>query len=108
RLVELIQYIHCYFLPFSPLGFDFWNAGPDKTTNRAGRGVLRLDSDPLSLRRVSKKSRRFVKKIRRRRESPIRVPETRSTFHPLAQRDAFRCDGALSRRTVQQTARARN
>jgi hypothetical protein len=41
-------------------------------------------------RNVWQKRRQAVKPIRRKRESQIRVPETRSTFHPYAQRNAFR------------------
>jgi hypothetical protein len=33
---------------------------------------------------------KIVKTIRRKRESPIEVPETRLAFHPHAQRKAFR------------------
>jgi hypothetical protein len=36
------------------------------------------------------KSWQLVKPIRRRRRSPIRVPEKQSAFPPLAQRTAFR------------------
>jgi hypothetical protein len=40
------------------------------------------------------KFRRLVEASRSQRESPIQVPKTHSVFHPLAQRDAFRCRGA--------------
>src|SRR6266576_6371573 len=47
----------------------------------------------------AKNSRQPVKTANRNIESPIRVPQMPSTFHPLAQRNAFRrCDVGLKSR----------
>jgi hypothetical protein len=59
-------------------------AGLEEAKNLAGK-VPRLIQ--IFLRPPSfEKSRRSVNTIRRQRESPIRIPKARSTFHPHAQR----------------------
>jgi hypothetical protein len=58
----------------------------------------------IHFRRVCKKSRQFVKTIRRKRESQIRVQEKPLVFHPIAQQTVFRCRDArpLSRSFVRE------
>src|SRR6266478_815662 len=59
-----------------------------KAKNPAGK-VLRLIQDRPGDVELQK-SRLSVKTIRRKCESPLRVPEMQSTSHPHAQRTAFR------------------
>jgi hypothetical protein len=44
--------------------------------------VLRLSVKDLGFWKFCKKSRPFVKTTRRKRRSPIQVPQTQSAFHP--------------------------
>ena len=46
------------------------------------------------------KTRQLVEAIRRKRRSPIRVPQNPSTFHPPAQRNAFRRRDVRQRSTI--------
>ena len=59
---------------------------PSPMTARVGH-----TQDGKESARVCKKSRQFVKTIRRKRESQIRVQEKPLVFHPLAQQTVFRC-----------------
>jgi hypothetical protein len=75
-------------LSFSPLSFGS-DCGSGRGKEPSGGKVLRLIQIRLarpSLEIISL----LVKKIRRKRESQIQVPETQSAFHPLAQQNAFR------------------
>jgi hypothetical protein len=54
----------------------------------------------LVSKRFCKKSRQPVKSIPRKLVSPIRVPETQSALHPLAQRNAFRRRDARPQRKL--------
>ena len=71
-----------FFLSF-PRYVDSAIAGPEEAKNLAGK-VLRLIQIRLATPSLEK-SRQLVKTIRRKRRSPIPVPETPSTIHPLAQ-----------------------
>ena len=84
---ELNQWIHGSSFLF-PRRVDSAIAGPEEAKNPAGK-VLRLIQIRLTTPSLEKNSPP-VKTIRRKRESPIRVPKTQSAFHPHAQRNAFR------------------
>jgi hypothetical protein len=68
---------------------------PSPRLRRAGCEVdfFFIDEVESLRRRVLKKAWLLVKPIRRRRESPIQVPQTQSVSHPHAQRNAFRRRG---------------
>ena len=62
----------------------------EENTERAALLTVPRDSDLLERWRVWQKRRQPVKPIRRKRESQIPIRQRSSTFHPRAQRNAFR------------------
>src|SRR5436190_12449653 len=70
---------------FFPLCWIQLVAGPEGAKNLAGRGVLRLIQIRLATPSFEK-PRWVVKTIRRKRESPIPIPQMPSTFHHYARR----------------------
>jgi hypothetical protein len=69
-----------------------WNCGSGRDEEPAAK-ILRLIQIRIATASFEK-SWHLVKPIRRKRESPIRVPQTRSASRPHAQRNAFcRRDG---------------
>jgi hypothetical protein len=91
RLIEFVVGEFFVFmkqtLPYPRL-VNFCDCGSETGEKLSGEAPL-PDSN-LGFQRFCKKSRQPVKSIRRKLASPIRVPETQSTFPPPAQRNAFR------------------
>jgi hypothetical protein len=68
------------FLPFFfPARGDSVDCGSGRDEESSGENVLRLIQIRLTTSSLEK-TRQFVKPIRRKPESPIRVPETQSAF----------------------------
>jgi hypothetical protein len=72
------------FLFVSPLSYFSGIAGPEEAKNLAGQQSS-AGFGLIQRRPVLKKLEPLVKAIPGGRESPIRVPQTPSTFHPHAQ-----------------------
>jgi hypothetical protein len=81
----------------SPRRVDSVDCGSGRDEEPSGGNVLRLIQIRLT-RRVWENLRKLVKKILRKRQSLIRVPQTQSVFHPRAQLNAPpspRCASAI-------------
>jgi hypothetical protein len=74
----------CFFLSF-PAKLIVGTAGSGKGEEPSGEKFLRLIQIRLTTPSLEK-SHLLVKHNRRKRESPIRIPEKRSAFHRRAQR----------------------
>ena len=85
------SYIHFFFV-FIPLT-------KEKNAERFKKSEHFLPAATADCSDVGK-TRQLVEAIRRKRRSPIRVPQNPSTFHPPAQRNAFRRRDVRQRSTI--------
>jgi hypothetical protein len=72
-------------MSISPAALILRIAGPEEAKNLAGRKGLRLIRNPYKTTPSLERIVLLVKTIRCKSESQIRVQETPSAFHPLAQ-----------------------